>query len=729
MERGIRILHTADSHIGAGLPDRPRHDRPRRGHDFLDSHRRVIEAGRRHGVDLVIHAGDLFDRPDLSPWLMGLAAEPLLETARLGIPVIIVPGNHERSSIPTNLLLSHPNIHILDRPTTLSLSIRGRRIAVSGFPCLRRGQARRFAESLDATNWRKIGADRRLLAVHQTFATARCGPANYCFRTGDEVVPREAVPEAFDYVAAGHVHRYQCLEPVGQTSPPIVYAGSPDRIAFAEIDEPKGYVLVEIHGNYLTHTFIEHDVRPMSLWPIDVTGLNLKQITERLEGLLLDLPQRAVAEVRLTGHCTNGALRDLGFPGRARELRPDVTLTMSSRAVVFGGSLKLYRPATIRNSVFDRLDAPRGQVISMAAGQIARLPDGCGVYALRDSEGRLLYIGKARRLRTRVRCHLRGGTACGFFAGWNRQIAGIETRLADSELEALMLEAELIRRLQPPFNRQMRQWARYRYLVAGTLPCAQLEPSRSAAGRTCFGPFRNRRQAEQLCELLASHLGLASCPNQPNPPARPASLCGRFDRGACRGPSANRIDSRAYEDLVHQRNAFLRGADDTWLVELERELAAGTEDARDEEAREQARRDAKSLRFAFDYLSTVAQAERLMHAMIIMPAPGEQRTVAVASVRGMRFERIGPRTDDVRQLRSRWREWTGGAPTAPDSRLPLNVLDGLCVAARNIRRHPRSYTMIAPERAARATDADLLAAIFEEPPVRVDHPLTTQIVA
>lgn len=99
MSRPLRILHTADSHIGAGWPTRPRHNRPRRGDDFADSFARVADQALELDIDLAIHAGDLFNAPDPGSRTLVAAATPLLKLAAAGIPVVIVPGNHERAVI------------------------------------------------------------------------------------------------------------------------------------------------------------------------------------------------------------------------------------------------------------------------------------------------------------------------------------------------------------------------------------------------------------------------------------------------------------------------------------------------------------------------------------------------------------------------------------------------------------------------------------------------------
>ena len=212
MSDGLRVLHLADTHIGAGLVARPRRAVPRRGDDLVASYRAALASASREGVDLVIHAGDLFDNTAPGSGALGVAAEPLRALASAGVPVVIVPGNHERSAVAESLLLSHENIHVLAEPRTVRLELGGVRVAVAGFPCVRRGAEQGFPGALESTGWRRVAADVRILAVHQTFAGAAVGPTGFRFRPGRDVVFPGAVPAEFDYVAAGHVHRHPGVE-------------------------------------------------------------------------------------------------------------------------------------------------------------------------------------------------------------------------------------------------------------------------------------------------------------------------------------------------------------------------------------------------------------------------------------------------------------------------------------------------------------------------------------
>ena len=110
-QRDPRILFLADTHLGFDLPQRPRVERCRRGPDFFRNFDLALRPALQGEVDLVVHGGDLLYRSRVKPWLVEKAVAPLLRVADRGIPVVVVPGNHERSRIPFPLLACHPRIH------------------------------------------------------------------------------------------------------------------------------------------------------------------------------------------------------------------------------------------------------------------------------------------------------------------------------------------------------------------------------------------------------------------------------------------------------------------------------------------------------------------------------------------------------------------------------------------------------------------------------------------
>ncbi len=708
---GFRILHTADSHIGADLPAK-RTTRRRRGDDFVDSFGRVLDAATGGGADLVVHAGDVFDRSTPTPAAMSAAESLLHKTAAAGVPIVIVPGNHERSRIPSSLLLSHPNIRIAREPCTFSFSLRGRRVAVAAFPFVRNEPAAAFAEMVSRTGWEKANAEVNVLAAHQTFESATCGPANFRFRSSEDVVERDAVPPGFDYVAAGHIHRHQVLETCSG-GPPIVYAGSPDRITFAEMNEPKGYVLIEESGGGLAHRFVEHAVRPMCIVPVDVSGMAHLEVREHITRLLAELPRDAITQIRLSGNTSASAVRGLRLTQLAGELRPDINASISFQAVELSGVARPKPSIHGRTvSAFDALDAPVSEIAVAAPDDLKPLPAGHGTYAFYDIRGRLLYIGKSNRLRARVRSHIRDG-AKGHFAGWTRQIARVEARPAASDPEALLVEADLVRRWKPPFNRQMRLWSRYWYLAAWTDATAELVPVREqTASRRCFGPFSSKTAARHVAEAVSTLFKTAWCEEVDAGGAtrHVGGPCTRYLKQQCTGPCAGHVHEHPYRDQLAARDAFLCGRDDASLVALEAQIESRRESSVDDERLRLEERTAQLLRFTFNRQVTSRKAAALLGALLILPGNDGGRTAAAMTPRGLFLKRL---SDSGRSATSllRWHARMVAAPMpVAGCCLPKTIADCLCTAARLVGKH-RSEIGVLDMADVRSLDARRLREI------------------
>src|SRR5512144_2365449 len=178
----MRLLFVSHTHLGLDLPARPRVVRRRRGDDFFRNFERALEPARRGEVDVVVHGGDLLYRSRVPAWLVERALAPLKALASAGVPVLLIPGNHERGRLPYPLLALHDGLHVFDRPRTVSLEARGVSVAFIGFPYAS-GIGPRFAE-LFAAAARDAAADVRVLCIHQCVEGATCGPGNFTFRFG-----------------------------------------------------------------------------------------------------------------------------------------------------------------------------------------------------------------------------------------------------------------------------------------------------------------------------------------------------------------------------------------------------------------------------------------------------------------------------------------------------------------------------------------------------------------
>ncbi len=303
MQNSSRILFLADTHLGFDTPLRPKVQRRRRGDDFTANYRKALQPAFDRQVDLVVHGGDMFFRSRVHPAIVEAAFEPLLHIADQGIPVFIVPGNHERSNIPRSLLQSHANILIFDRPRTHLLNLNGCRISLAGFPNVRHDPRTQFKAQLEKTGWKSFEADIRLLCMHQTVEGAQVGVQNYTFRGGPEVIRGADIPAGFDAILSGHLHRYQVLRRDLTGRPlnaPVFYPGSTERTSFAEREEEKGYLVMKIRaGEAMEHVFTPLPARPMVDLVITGQGFTIEQIREKLIQQISQSDENAVVRVHL----------------------------------------------------------------------------------------------------------------------------------------------------------------------------------------------------------------------------------------------------------------------------------------------------------------------------------------------------------------------------------------------------------------------------------------------
>ena len=269
----LRVLFVSDTHLGFDLPLRPRVERRRRGPDFFACFARALEPALRGEADVVVHGGDLLYRSRVPASLVHRALAPLMRVANAGVPVLLVPGNHERGALPYPLLAAHEHLHVLRGPSTVVVERHGLRVAFAGFPYAR-GVRRAFPALLAATGYRRAEADARVLCLHQCVEGATCGPPpGFTFRDGDDVVRACDLPADVSVVLCGHVHRHQVLRHDLRGRPlaaPVVYAGSVERTSFAERDETKGFVKATIGPGGPGSRLLGCEFRPLPARPMRV---------------------------------------------------------------------------------------------------------------------------------------------------------------------------------------------------------------------------------------------------------------------------------------------------------------------------------------------------------------------------------------------------------------------------------------------------------------------------
>jgi len=349
----IRILFLADTHLGFDLPTRARIQRRRRGHDFLANYATALSPALAGEVDIVVHGGDVFNRSKVPTSVAWQAFEPLARVADRGIPVFVVPGNHERGRIPQIRFAQHPRIHLFDRPRTFTVDVRGMRLAVAGFPSERHDVRTQFVDLLEATRWRKVDGHARILCIHQCVEGATVGPNDFTFTTAADVIRARDLPAGFCAVLSGHIHRHQVLTRDLRGSPvvaPVLYPGSIERTSVAEADETKGYMTVavmpNVDGARVDWQFHPLPARPLVRREVHLDAVEDTALEPTIRALIDDSPADAVLTIRVMGTLGDDARRALSA-ANLRRLAP-ATMNIELKLDLEDGAF--VRPPSSRQS-------------------------------------------------------------------------------------------------------------------------------------------------------------------------------------------------------------------------------------------------------------------------------------------------------------------------------------------------------------------------------------------
>ena len=258
----MKFVHTADSHLGFDITRSPQshpEGRRKRADAVYQNFETTVQHALDMEADLYIHSGDLFNKYYIPMEVLDLLVQPLLNLSKQGTRVLLIPGNHERSEFPFDLFLGNKGIFVFDRPKSLSFQIGGYAVAFAGFPFIREDSRRTFLKALEETSYAELRSDLNILVTHQAFDQATVGPNGFTFRMGrSDTVARQEIPSDFDYVAAGHIHRYQILTHPLKSGLNIVYPGSTQRMSFAEMHEDKGFIEGELMDDHImTNTILD----------------------------------------------------------------------------------------------------------------------------------------------------------------------------------------------------------------------------------------------------------------------------------------------------------------------------------------------------------------------------------------------------------------------------------------------------------------------------------------
>jgi len=211
------------------------------------------------------------------------------------------------------------------------------------------------------------------------------------------------------------------------------------------------------------------------------------------------------------------------------------------------------------------------------ADLVKRLPNGPGVYRMLDAKGTVLYVGKARNLKKRVSSYARPAGQPGRIHRVIQATASMEFVSTRTETEALLLEANLIKRLRPRYNVLLRDDKSFPYiLITGDHPAPQLAKHRGARSRkgSYFGPFASAGAVARTINALERAFLLRSCSDSVfESRTRPCLL---FQIKRCSAPCTGEIALDAYAGLVKEANDFLSGKSQAVRGAIQKDMEAAS---------------------------------------------------------------------------------------------------------------------------------------------------------
>jgi exonuclease SbcD len=369
----MKILHFADLHLGVenyGRPD-PATGLSSRLGDFLSALDQVVDYALENRVDLVLFCGDAYKTREPTQTQQREFARRINQLSIASIPTFLLIGNHDLPNAigratTTEIFdtLAVRNVYVANRPDIYKIPTASGTIQIVSLPWLRRSAllSREDARDLSFEQIKErmqqaltqVIADKAagldpalpaILAAHVWVTGARVGSESL-MAIGQEpaLLLSNVAQPAFDYVALGHIHKHQVLS----EDPPVVYAGSLERVDFGEENEEKGFYVVEIEPTPATGkrqvSFDFHPVKcrrfltinvTLEAQDIDPTTTVLRTIAGQ-EGevrnaiVRLNISQPQETEGRLRDNDLRNALREAHNFTIARDIKRETRLRLGS---------------------------------------------------------------------------------------------------------------------------------------------------------------------------------------------------------------------------------------------------------------------------------------------------------------------------------------------------------------------------------------------------------------
>lgn len=332
----IRFFHTADIHFGVenyGKID-PATGIHTRLLDFKKSLETCVDHAIEQKADFFLFCGDAYKTAHPTPTQQKLLLQLLLKLQQAQIPVVIVVGNHDHPlsfgkahSLDVFSDLPLAGLHVFSKPGILKLETKNGPVNIVGIPWPMRHnvvahEIHRFKTAHEITSYLSDQIGKLIatyateldphipavLAGHLTVSSGVFSGSEKCAIFGNDPIfmPSQLAINPFDYVALGHLHRHQNLNPGGI---PIVYSGSIDRVDFGERKETKGYCIVSIDATPEKKT-CSYEFVPLKTRPFLQVEVMLEAGRDQTEKIIEALKEYDITDavIKIVYHIPDGKL-------------------------------------------------------------------------------------------------------------------------------------------------------------------------------------------------------------------------------------------------------------------------------------------------------------------------------------------------------------------------------------------------------------------------------------
>ncbi len=214
---------------------------------------------------------------------------------------------------------------------------------------------------------------------------------------------------------------------------------------------------------------------------------------------------------------------------------------------------------------------------SILENKLKNLPDNPGIYQFINDKGKVVYVGKARNLKNRVRSYFHNSITSAKTLALVNKISDLEMIITDNEIEALVLENNLIKELKPRYNINLKDDKSYPFIKVTNELFPRIYPTRRVVkdGSKYFGPYTSVKNMKDSLRMINQVFKIRSCKldiTQENIDKKKFKVCLDYHIKKCDGPCEGLVSEKDYNEMVFETSKVLKGRTDELIKDLNKKM-------------------------------------------------------------------------------------------------------------------------------------------------------------